>query len=182
MSFRLLCLAASTLALAACGSSDQPNAVDTDTSAPTAAAPVQASLIAGDGKPVGQVSMREDPTGVTIDLQVTEMGAGRHGLHLHEVGTCTLPAFESAGAHLNPENKQHGRDNPQGSHLGDLANLTVTDEGTATTNFLIAGATIAQLVDSDGVALVVHADPDDYRTDPSGNSGDRIACAAFNPA
>ena len=166
------------VALAGCGKGD-----DADNAAPpavTSAAPREAPLIDGAAKTIGKVVLSEDPTGTTVKVDISELGVGRHGLHLHEVGNCTLPDFKSAGAHLNPEGKQHGRDNPAGAHLGDLANLTVNDDGTAHTDFLVDGTSIAQLVDADGVSLVVHADPDDYRTDPSGNSGDRIACAAFN--
>lgn len=162
--------------LSACGS-----AGGDDTGAPAPFRdPIEASLIAGDAKSVGKVTLSEDPTGVTVKLDITDLGLGRHGLHLHEFGECSVPEFKSAGEHLNPDNRQHGRDNPQGSHLGDLANLNVAETGTAHTQFLIGGIRIAQLIDGDGVSVVVHADPDDYRTDPSGNSGARIACAAFN--
>ena len=173
------------LALAACGSgagNDQAESANLDTTpanVPTIA-PREAALNNGSGQPVGRVVLSEDPTGTTVKVEVTKLKAGEHGLHLHETGMCTGPDFKSAGGHLNPTGKEHGRDNPKGSHLGDLANLSVGADGTASTQFLLGGTTIAQLTDADGVALVVHADPDDYKTDPSGNSGDRIACAAFN--
>jgi len=99
-------------------------------------------------------------------------------LHLHAVGRCEGPKFDSAGPHWNPAGRQHGHLNPAGSHLGDLPNLTVSANGRGALNFLVRGG----LVDADGTALVIHAKPDDYRTDPSGSSGDRIACAVLAPA
>lgn len=183
---RLLPLSAFlALALAACGNgagNDQAESANLDTpiaGVPTIA-PREAALNDGSGQAVGKVVLSEDPTGTMVKVEVTKMKAGEHGLHLHETGTCTGPDFKSARAHLNPAGKEHGRDNPRGSHLGDLANLSVGADGTGSAQFLLGGTTIAQLRDSDGVALVVHADPDDYKTDPSGNSGDRVACAAFN--
>ena len=116
-----------------------------------------------------------------MTVTASGMPAGTHGIHLHEKGLCEGPKFESAGAHWNPAAKKHGRDNPEGAHLGDLANLEVGADGAASANFTVAGAMMASgakmLADADGTALVVHAKPDDYKTDPSGNSGDRIACA-----
>jgi Cu-Zn family superoxide dismutase len=135
------------------------------------------------GKSLGSVSVGEGAGGLTLTVTASGMPAGTHGIHLHEKGLCDGPKFESAGKHWNPASKQHGRDNPQGAHLGDLANLTVGGDGTATASFTVAGAAMASganmLADADGTSLVVHAKPDDYKTDPSGNSGDRIACAVL---
>ena len=135
----------------------------------------------GDGKPLGNVSLSEDASGATLRIAASGMPAGVHGIHLHEKGLCDGPKFETAGKHWNPASKQHGRDNPKGAHLGDLANLTVGSDGTAMTNITLAGVMMASgatmLADADGTALVIHAKPDDYKTDPSGDSGDRIACA-----
>ncbi len=136
-----------------------------------------------DGAALGTVAVGEDASGLTMNVSATGMPAGVHGIHLHEKGICAGPRFESAGAHWNPGGKQHGRDNPQGAHLGDLANLTVGADGSATASFTVAGAMMASggtmLADADGTALVVHANPDDYKTDPSGTSGHRIACAVI---
>jgi Cu-Zn family superoxide dismutase len=135
------------------------------------------------GKSLGSASVTEGPNGLTFAVSASGMTAGSHGLHLHEKGLCEGPKFDSAGKHWNPAGKQHGRDNPAGAHLGDLANLDVADAGTATASFTVAGAMMASgttmLADADGTTLVVHAKPDDYKTDPSGNSGDRIACAVL---
>ncbi len=138
-----------------------------------------------DGKALGSVSVSEDASGLMLAVSATGMPAGVHGIHFHAKGLCDGPKFESAGAHWNPGAKQHGRDNPQGAHLGDLANLEVAGAGTATAKFTVAGAMIKSganmLADADGTALVIHAKADDYKTDPSGDSGDRIACAVLAP-
>lgn len=117
-----------------------------------------------------------------LRVKVTGLPAGVKGIHIHTIGKCEGPAFASAGGHLNPSGHQHGKDNPAGSHLGDLPNITVDGHGNGelSQSLTVDAATLrAQLVDADGAAVVVHADPDDYRTDPSGNSGARIACAVL---
>jgi Cu-Zn family superoxide dismutase len=104
-----------------------------------------------------------------------------HGIHLHAIGRCEGPDFKSAGGHWNPAGHQHGRDNPMGAHLGDLPNFDVAGQTVASLTLPVGGITAADLADADGTALVIHADPDDYKTDPSGNSGARIACAVLAP-
>ena len=104
---------------------------------------------------------------------------GTHGIHVHAVGRCDPPGFESAGPHWNPMSRQHGTLNPQGPHMGDMMNITVAMDGSATVNVMTQGGTLRgvdRLLDADGAAVVIHASADDYRTDPSGNSGARIAC------
>jgi Cu-Zn family superoxide dismutase len=91
------------------------------------------------------------------------------------VGQCDGPDFKSAGPHWNPAGRQHGHDNPLGAHLGDLPNLSVGSDGRGTASFTVDG----DMADADGTSLVIHADPDDNKTDPSGNSGARIACAVL---
>lgn len=115
---------------------------------------------------------------VRMMVEASAMPPGDHGLHIHTVGRCEGPAFASAGPHWNPDAKMHGRDNPMGSHRGDLPNLQVGTDGTGKVSFDLPGEAGA-LLDADGASIVVHAAPDDYRTDPSGNSGDRIACGVF---
>ena len=134
-------------------------------------------LIAADGRTIGTVRMESDGA-MTVRVRGGGLASGSHGMHLHEVGLCTGPGFASAGGHLNPGGKQHGRDNPLGAHLGDLPNIEI---GVAGGKATIAPAG-ADLSDADGTALVIHAKPDDYKTDPSGNSGDRLACAVIAPA
>jgi Cu-Zn family superoxide dismutase len=141
-----------------------------------------ANFTGGDGAALGSVTVEDSAAGLVIRMAGSGMPAGTHGLHIHMVGTCEGPKFESAGAHWNPDNKQHGRDNAEGPHKGDLPNVTVGADGALTETLTLAGVTLAELQDGDGSALVVHAQPDDYKTDPSGNSGDRIACAVIAPA
>ena len=173
---RLLICTTLMLAAACSKASDQPAANQAGTEAPAGA-----SLKTADGAEVGLVTLAEDGRGVTIKVEASGLPPGDHGLHLHTVGRCDGPKFDSAGPHWNPTGKQHGRDNPAGAHLGDLANLSVGADGRGSATVTVVGATLkgAQnpLIDLDGAALVVHAKGDDYKTDPSGNSGDRIACA-----
>ncbi|MBV1689861.1 superoxide dismutase family protein [Novosphingobium sp. G106] len=139
-------------------------------------------LLDGSGATRGQVTLAERGDGMVLKLTVHGLPKGQHGVHLHMVGSCNAPDFVSAGGHLNPHGKMHGSLNPQGSHLGDLPNLTVGSGGSGSLTARLAGtkAELWQvLFDGDGTSLVVHANGDDYRTDPSGNSGGRIACAAI---
>ena len=186
-----LCFAAAVSAAAlisACQKTQAPaadNTAEAPATAEPAAAPQTIALNGADGRPVGTVTLSEDGNGVTIKVDASAVPAGTHGVHLHEKGLCDGPDFKSAGAHWNPTTKQHGRDNPMGAHLGDLANLVIGESGTATASFLVGGVTVNgasnALADADGTSLVVHAKADDYKTDPSGNSGDRIACAVLAP-
>jgi superoxide dismutase, Cu-Zn family len=152
-------------------------------SRPTVTPPISATLTTASGAPAGTATITTPARGNPV-LRVTVSGlpAGVHGIHLHTSGKCEGPAFASAGGHLNPTGHQHGKDNPAGSHLGDLPNITVDARGNGKLVQTMAAnaATLrAQLLDADGTALVIHAKPDDYRTDPSGNSGDRIACGVL---
>ncbi|MBA3898164.1 MAG: superoxide dismutase family protein [Sphingomonadaceae bacterium] len=103
---------------------------------------------------------------------------GPHGLHIHATGKCDGPDFKTAGPHWNPGMKMHGRDNPMGAHKGDLPNLMVGADGRGSLSADLPGG-LADLLDADGASIVVHAAADDYKTDPSGNSGARIACGVF---
>jgi Cu-Zn family superoxide dismutase len=152
------------------------------TSAPgdTAAAPATVAINAANGQPLGSLELRDTTGGVVFSGTVSGLKPGNHGFHVHNTGRCDPPAFESAGPHWNPTNKQHGRQNPAGWHTGDLANLGATGGGVAEVHEVLAGATLAALLEGDGSALVVHADPDDNKTDPSGNSGARIACGVIH--
>lgn len=172
----MLTTAAGALLLLACAMQDG--------GAPAAAASSQgatAELHDATGKVVGMATATQAGDGILIKIAGTALPAGVHGAHVHTVGTCTAPDFQSAGGHWNPTGMQHGKDNPAGMHKGDLPNLTVGSDGHGATEYTIAGATIAGgLLDADGSALVIHAQADDYRTDPTGNSGARIACGVFH--
>jgi Cu-Zn family superoxide dismutase len=119
---------------------------------------------------------------VRLAVAATRVPAGTHGTHLHAVGRCDPPDFTTAGAHLNPAGRQHGLRNPRGPHLGDLPNLVVGSGGSGQLQVTVAGTLTpgqAPLFDADGTALVIHASADDQVSDPSGNSGARIACVVI---
>lgn len=134
-----------------------------------------------EGKPVGEVTLKQTPHGVLVTADVRDLSPGEHGFHVHEKGDCT-PPFKSAGDHFNPKGAAHGYENPKGVHAGDLPNLIVGADGTAKVEFLAKGVTLEQGKPNSLLAraLVVHAAQDDYRSDPAGNSGDRIACGAID--
>ena len=134
------------------------------------------------GAPAGAVALIAQGNDLTINVAALGLQQGLHGLHLHMVGSCDAPDFTSAGGHLNPHSMQHGTANPAGSHLGDLPNLVINDYGAGTVIATLRdrrAAAEAALFDTDGTAIVVHAQPDDNKTDSSGNSGERIACAVL---
>ena len=136
-------------------------------------------LVRSDGTSIGTVRVFQENTGVMLRIDASGLPAGLHGVHLHAVGRCEGPKFTSAGPHWNPAGKKHGHRNPEGFHAGDLGNLGVGTDGKLVAGLLVPEVTVAQLRDADGSALVLHAKADDEMTDPSGNSGDRIACAVL---
>ena len=138
------------------------------------------ALIGAAGQSLGSVRMWETPGGVTFRITASGLPHGIHGVHVHATGRCDPPGFATAGAHLNPAARKHGLNNPAGPHLGDLPNVTVAANGVLQEAVTLAHASFASLLDADGATLVIHAKADDYVTDPSGNSGDRIACAVIS--
>lgn len=138
------------------------------------------------GRTVGTALLTPATEGVQVVLSVNGLPAGVHGVHVHQTGLCDRPDFTTAGGHFNPNNRQHGFENPQGHHAGDLPNLTVDASGRGTLSAIAQGVTLnggeaVSLRKAAGTALVVHASADDYRTDPSGDSGARIACGVIPP-
>ncbi|GAB4376213.1 MAG: superoxide dismutase family protein [Elainellaceae cyanobacterium] len=154
--------------------------------------PARATAILRDteGNVVGNAIFTQTPEGVSIQAQFENLDAavtgnerGQHGFHIHEVGECTAPMFESAGGHFNPTNVAHGLLDPDGPHAGDLINLWIEADGTAdydvVTDLITLGTGEHNILDADGSALIIHSEADDYHTDPSGASGDRIACGVI---
>lgn len=134
------------------------------------------------GDRIGVATIADTTGTLQVGVSVAQLDPGPHGLHFHAEGTCTPPDFSSAGPHFNPDARKHGRLNPDGPHLGDLPNLIVGADGTADTSFTVAmEPAVTGLSSLGGTALVIHAGADDERTDPSGNSGDRVACAVIEP-
>ncbi len=141
-----------------------------------------ATLQLAAGGSAGSVTASDGSSGLTIAISATGLTPGVHGVHIHTTGKCEAPGFTTAGAHWNPSGKMHGSENPMGPHEGDLPNLTAGPDGSGTLTYTIAGASVASMLDTDGAAFVIHASADDYKTDPTGNSGGRIACGVFAPA
>lgn len=142
-----------------------------------------AEIKTAQGQPVGTATFSDVTGGVRIVLDAKNLAPGVHGVHVHEVGKCDPPGFTTAGGHFNPDKTQHGIQNPAGPHAGDLPNLTIGPDRTGrletTTTRLTLGGGPNSVFDSDGSALVIHAGPDDMKTDPAGNSGPRVACGVI---
>lgn len=141
---------------------------------------VIAPLLKADGTPVGAATVLAVEGGrIAVAVTVYGMSPGKHGVHVHTTGACA-PSFAAAGGHWNPASMAHGLSDPTGQHAGDMPNIDVKADGTGTVTYTLAqGATLAGLLDADGSSFIVHAGEDDQRTDPSGNSGDRVACGVF---
>jgi Cu-Zn family superoxide dismutase len=138
-------------------------------------------LINASGQTIGTVRAWQTAGGVTFRINASGLPHGVHGVHVHAVGKCDPPDFASAGPHWNPTGKKHGMSNPAGPHAGDLPNVVVKANGVLGATLVLSAASMASLIDADGAALVIHAAADDNMTDPSGNSGARIACAVLQP-
>jgi Cu-Zn family superoxide dismutase len=144
------------------------------------AATASATLVDTEGRSVGQAHFQQAPHGVLFKLDLKNATPGVHGLHLHDVGRCQGPSFESAGGHFNPSNRQHGFLNSRGPHAGDLPNIEVPATTQFSVEYFLADVTIEtgpqSLTDNNGSSIVIHAGKDDYATEPAGESGDRLAC------
>jgi Cu-Zn family superoxide dismutase len=144
-----------------------------------------ANIVSAEGTQIGTAKLTSSGKGVKIAVNVSKLPPGEHGIHIHTVGKCETPAFTTAGGHFNPTSAHHGVHNTQDPHphLGDLMNLTVDKKGDGKATFFADGVTLEDgansLFHDGGTALVIHAKADDLMSDPSGNSGDRIACGVI---
>ncbi|QHT61534.1 superoxide dismutase family protein [Paenibacillus lycopersici] len=145
---------------------------------------VTVKIIDAKGEAIGSAVLTQKENAVLVRVEASKLAPGEHGLHFHETGKCEAPGFTTAGSHFNPAARLHGFNNPKGFHNGDLPNLKADAGGNAKAEFETKVVTLAKgqpnsLLKEGGTALVIHDKMDDYVTDPSGNSGDRIACGVI---
>ena len=170
-------------ALAACGDKNDSSEIDGvgDEENPLF---FTVDLMDSSGDSIGTVELTEEDEGVQVKMNAKDLPEGTHGFHFHEVGKCEVPDFESAGGHFNPAGTSHGLDHDEGPHAGDLPNLKVSEEGKIDEEFLAEHVTLKSgeensLLQEGGTALIIHAEADDGKTQPSGDSGDRIVCGVI---
>ncbi|GIP38353.1 superoxide dismutase [Cu-Zn] 2 [Paenibacillus sp. J31TS4] len=137
------------------------------------------------GQKVGTAKLSESDKGVKLTIDAAGLPPGKHGFHLHTTGSCQGPDFKSAGDHYNPDGKKHGHENPDGHHAGDFPNVEVAQDGTLKVEILTKDVTLEKgkpnsLRKEGGTAMVLHEAPDDYKTDPSGDSGARLVCGEIH--
>jgi Cu-Zn family superoxide dismutase len=172
----ILMAAAMAVVCAAGAAGQAPAPIGTTGMAVTATA----VLVDGQGRGVGQARLQQTPNGVLLRLDLKNATPGVHGLHIHEVGRCDRPSFESAGGHFSPDRRAHGFLNPRGPHAGDLPNIFVPVSTELSVEYLLRDVTLEvgqrSLLDANGSALVIHAGKDDYMSDPAGEAGDRLGC------
>ncbi len=182
---------------AGCGKADRSSGAAADPSSESLAPPTWNGLASrftnNAGEPAGDAVIVDAKDGVLLRLRVKGLSPGWHGAHIHLTGTCddAGAGFKASGAHFDPENHEHGLQNAAGSERGDLPNLYAGADGTATVEFFRANLHLKPseeaatengpypLLDDDGFAIIIHANPDDHTTQPIGGAGDRLLCAAF---
>lgn len=174
---------APALILVGCTSASGESGTAAASSAMPAHAMATASLKAADGSDRGTAEVMEMPDGLMMTIKAVGFTPGAHGAHVHMTGVCTPPDFASAGGHWNPTGKKHGKNNPDGMHMGDMPNILIGADGSGELQFTIPGATLKSgptpILDADGAAVVIHAVADDLASDPAGNAGGRLACGVL---
>jgi superoxide dismutase, Cu-Zn family len=140
----------------------------------------KATLKDAGGKEVGSAQLSQTPHGVLVRLTLKGVPAGEHAFHIHQTGKCE-PPFTTAGGHFNPGSKKHGIMAADGPHAGDMPNLHIPSDGNLAIEVVNAAVTLDKdkpnsLFKPEGTALIIHAGKDDYKTDPTGDAGGRIAC------
>lgn len=143
-----------------------------------------ATIVNDKNQKIGSAIFTETSEGVKVKIDVSRLSSGKHGIHIHETGKCLAPDFQSAGSHFNPHKKKHGKENPQGFHVGDLDNIEINLKGNGQTTQTLPNLTLQtgkthSLLKNGGTAIVIHEKPDDYKTDPAGAAGKRIACGVI---
>lgn len=165
--------------VAACAATTQGTSA-----APAAAPTAHAKLAAGDGSARGTVTVTQAGDGLHVLVKAQGLTPGIHAVHIHTTGVCTGPDFTSAGGHWNPTAHQHGKDNPQGMHMGDMPNMLAGSDGVGEMEYIVHDGLISDganpLLDADGAAVVIHAQADDNKSDPAGNAGGRVACGVLS--
>jgi len=173
------------MALSACGNKnkhkDHEIQETKETSSKLKTGVVIVNLIDTNGDKAGEAALTQTADGVKIGVNATGVKPGKHGIHFHEKAICTPPDFKSSGSHFNVTNKQHGFLNPKGPHVGDIENITANKSGVihgevSSTMVTLEEGKPNSLYTDGGTALVIHDKEDDYKTDPAGNSGDRVLC------
>lgn len=173
-----IAVAAVALVAGGCASSSSP-APASDGRYAAGAFRAEAALRTSAGADAGTATVAQVDGALRITIDAKGLPPGPHGAHVHMTGKCDAPDFTTAGGHWNPTNHQHGTLNPAGPHAGDAPNLMVGADGTGRLEINLPAGTYEQLLDQDGASMMIHAGADDLKTDPSGNSGGRIACGVF---
>lgn len=178
------------IVLASCGNNNKDEHKDHDMEESQAASSKMkngsyiVNLVNTKGQKAGEAMLTETAEGVNVSVNATGLKPGEHGIHFHQNAVCTPPKFESAGPHFNPTEKKHGFLNPKGPHVGDILNIIADESGVVHEEVLSTMVTLTEgkansLFSNSGTSLVIHDKPDDYKTDPAGNSGDRVLCGVI---
>ncbi|MBY6036772.1 superoxide dismutase family protein [Fictibacillus nanhaiensis] len=178
------------IALASCGNKTEDEHKDHDmeesqaTSSKVKGGSYIVNLVDTKGKKAGEATLTQTAEGVRVEVNATGLKPGEHGIHFHEKAVCTPPDFKSARGHFNPTDKKHGFLNPKGPHVGDMENITADESGVVHSEVLSTMVTLTEgkvnsLFINGGTSLVIHEKADDYKTNPAGDSGDRVLCGVI---